>query len=101
STGAMSHSELVGHHYRTGQPTRVRWAEHRITELTPVESCPPNIWLAPGLIDLQINGYAGIDFQQEQVSRDDVLRATRQLARDGCTRYFLTLVTDDWNRLLR
>lgn len=97
----MKQHEVIGHHYRTGKPTRLRWAGRQITELANADSCPPDVWIAPGLFDPQVNGYAGIDFQQDDVSLDDLLRATRQLAKDGCGRYLLTLVTDDWHRLLQ
>jgi N-acetylglucosamine-6-phosphate deacetylase len=54
----------------------------------------------PGLIDLQVNGFAGVDFQQEAPSREDLLRAVRGLRRAGCTRFLLTLITDGWEQLL-
>jgi N-acetylglucosamine-6-phosphate deacetylase len=97
----MNDHEVIGRHYRTGNPTRVRWAGRQITEVTTVDSCSPELWIAPGVLDPQVNGYGGIDFQQDAVSLEELLLATRQLARDGCGRYLLTLVTDEWGRLLR
>ncbi len=49
---------------------------------------------------MQINGYAGVDFQQDDLSAEDLLRAVRALRRDGCAYLFLTLITDEWPRLL-
>jgi N-acetylglucosamine-6-phosphate deacetylase len=97
----MNENEFVGHHYVTGQPVRVRWKDRCITELAPAEGCSPHHWLAPALLDLQVNGYAGVDFQQDDTSLDELLQATRRLRADGCTRYFLTLVSDVWEQLLQ
>lgn len=53
------------------------------------------------LFDPQVNGYAGVDFQQDHLTADDLRRALRAWRRDGGDRLFLTLVTDDWERLLQ
>jgi N-acetylglucosamine-6-phosphate deacetylase len=70
-----------------------------------IESANPppaaDTWVAPGLFDLQINGYGGVDFQQDDLTLEDLLSAARQLRRDGCTRFLLTLVTDHWPRLMK
>jgi len=96
----MNAGELKARHYRTGKPVCLRWAEGQITELSPCEACAPNLWVAPALVDLQVNGYAGIDFQRDAVTLEDLLTATRRLRADGCGRYLLTLITDDWLSLL-
>src|SRR5439155_8978926 len=56
-------------------------------------------WLAPTLFDLQINGYGGVDFQQDDLSLDALISAVRQLRTAGCARFFLTLITDEWPEL--
>lgn len=45
----------------------------------------------PGLVDLQVNGFAGVDLLQATV--DDVARAGRELARSGVLWYQPTLIT--------
>jgi N-acetylglucosamine-6-phosphate deacetylase len=97
----MNAGELHACHYLTRRPVRVQWTDRGITALTEVAEKPEKeIWIAPALVDLQINGYAGVDFQQDNVSVDDLLRAARALRRDGCAHFLLTLITDDWGRLL-
>ena len=49
--------------------------------------------------DLQVNGYGGVDFQQDNLTVDDLLVAARKLRADGCTAFLLTLITDDWPAL--
>jgi len=87
--------EIHAWHFSTRKPVRVRFAEGLITHIEFVSSLPPNgQWLAPGLFDLQINGYAGVDFQQDDLSVDLLLIAAHGLRRAGCTRFLLTLITD-------
>lgn len=58
-------------------------------------------WIAPGLVDLQVNGFGGIDFQQDHLTTQHLITAVQQLRAAGCTRFLLTLITDEWFRLLR
>ena len=91
-----------GRHWRTGDWIEIRYDDRRILSS---ESIPPNAaiqtWLAPGLIDLQINGYGGIDFQQDEVSESDFIQAAETLRRDGCPRFFLTLITSPWSDMIQ
>jgi len=100
----MSHGELVAQDILTQQPTALRWRDGRFVEsaAAPESSAPPprHVWVGPPLLDLQVNGYAGVDFQQDGLSTAQLLHAARQLARAGCSRFLLTLITDDWTRLL-
>ena len=92
-----SDGEISAWHYATGQPVRVRWGAGVITHLEKATTAPPRErFVAPALFDLQINGYGGVDFQQDSLSLDDLLSATRQLRSAGCTRFLLTLITDEW-----
>ena len=54
----------------------------------------------PPVFDPQVNGYAGVDFQQDNLAPGDLLRAVRAWRRDGGDRFLLTLVTDAWDSLL-
>ena len=57
-------------------------------------------WLASSLVDVQVNGYAGVDFQSSNVSECELLHAVRSLRRDGCAFFCLTLITDAWSSML-
>jgi N-acetylglucosamine-6-phosphate deacetylase len=97
---AMNDGEIIAWHYFLRRPMRLRWRKGIITELKPSEKSVSNdTWLAPGLFDPQVNGYGGVDFQQDGLTADELLSAAGQLRRDGCTRFLLTLITDEWSRL--
>src|SRR5436189_3101744 len=96
----MESGEFTAWHVATRQPVRVRWSQGVITHYEPTASPPTEeTWIAPVLVDVQVNGYGGVDFQQDNLSTDVLLSATRQLRAAGCTRFLLTLITDEWPKL--
>jgi N-acetylglucosamine-6-phosphate deacetylase len=97
----MHHGEICGRHFATGQPLRVKWSGGVISEVSPATDDVGGVWLAPTLLDLQINGYGGVDFQRDDhLTEAHLLAAARQMRRDGCGRFFFTLITDEWPRLM-
>lgn len=50
-------------------------------------------YLAPGLIDLQVNGFAGIDVNGPDVTAERIMEITTALARIGVTTWVPTIVT--------
>ena len=78
----------------TGQPALLRLAEGRIVALAPVDGSGDELpWLAPGLCDLQVNGYAGFDFNQPSLAHETVAGAVRALWREGVTSILPTIIT--------
>jgi N-acetylglucosamine-6-phosphate deacetylase len=47
----------------------------------------------PGFVDLQVNGFAGVDFNDPAISDDDVTRACDAVWQTGVTRVLPTLIT--------
>ena len=69
----MIKGEVHAWHYATGEPVRLQWREGVITRIEKsADPAPRDAWVAPGLCDLQINGYGGIDFQQDDLTPDDL-----------------------------
>ncbi len=60
-----------------------------------------DIWIAPGFIDIQVNGFAGIDFNHPNFSGDDLVGVCRHLLSTGVTRFCPTLITADYKQLVR
>ncbi len=54
-----------------------------------------SLFLAPGLIDIQINGYMGVDFSAPGLTVEGVRKATKALWEVGVTTYFPTIITSD------
>ncbi|WP_273568987.1 N-acetylglucosamine-6-phosphate deacetylase [Maribacter halichondriae] len=55
----------------------------------------PEVYIAPGLIDVQINGYMGVDFSGPDLTVEGVKKATKALWKAGVTSYFPTVITSD------
>jgi N-acetylglucosamine-6-phosphate deacetylase len=63
------------------------------------ETNPSKVYVAPGLIDVQINGYVGVDFSGPDLTVEGVKKATKALWKAGVTTYFPTIITSDFNRM--
>ena len=49
---------------------------------------------APPLFDLQVNGYAGVDFNRDGLTAEGLRTACEQLAAEGVTGFLPTVITD-------
>jgi N-acetylglucosamine-6-phosphate deacetylase len=47
----------------------------------------------PGLVDLQVNGYLGVDFSSKDLTRDTFLNASRAIFKSGTTAFLPTIIT--------
>ena len=47
----------------------------------------------PGYVDLQVNGYNGVDFSSPKLTKDDVLKAADQLLKSGTFIFLPTIIT--------
>ena len=98
---SMNNGELCARHYATGKAIRIQWQHGRIhAVLGPNQPVPKDLWIAPALVDLQVNGFGGVDFQRDDLPLSDLVTAARRLRAAGCSRFLLTLITDEWPRLL-
>jgi N-acetylglucosamine-6-phosphate deacetylase len=96
----MTPLAIHARHYATRTPVTIRCEGGVITAIEPATMhVGENVWVAPGLVDVQVNGYAGVDFQRDELTEGQLLKAARTLRADGCTRFFLTLITDEWRAL--
>jgi len=55
----------------------------------------------PGLFDLQVNGFAGVDFNNPATTGDAVLRAIERIQVTGVTQFLPTLITSPFERFAR
>ncbi len=95
----MTTCDAIDH--RTGQAVRLTCAGDRIASLHPLADAARGLpVLLPPLVDIQVNGFAGVDFQNDRCTRADLERAAAELAGAACSRFLLTLITDRWDRML-
>jgi N-acetylglucosamine-6-phosphate deacetylase len=60
-----------------------------------------DFFITPGFIDIQINGFAGIDFNHPDFDGDSLVPVCKALLRTGVTRFCPTLITANRERLTR
>jgi N-acetylglucosamine-6-phosphate deacetylase len=57
--------------------------------------------IAPGFVDIQVNGFCGVDFNHPNFKGDELVAACRKLIQTGVTVFCPTLITADYRRLAR
>jgi len=55
--------------------------------------------VAPGLIDIQINGYDGVDFNDPDAGAEQIAAAARKLWRTGVTAFCPTIITESFDHI--
>lgn len=63
---------------------------------------PPEVeeFLSPGFIDLQVNGFAGIDYNDPSASHAAIARSIRAIFTTGVTRFLPTVITGPEERMV-
>jgi N-acetylglucosamine-6-phosphate deacetylase len=89
--------------YSNGRPVRIEIVDGKIGRIKelPSSSGVPEVYVAPGLIDIQVNGYMGVDFADQELSMEMMEKATRALWKAGITSYLPTVITSDRESLAR
>lgn len=73
---------------------KVTWDGAVVTAISPVDTDQGTLpILAPGLVDLQVNGYAGLDVNAESISAETVIELSNVLAAHGITTWLPTVIT--------
>jgi N-acetylglucosamine-6-phosphate deacetylase len=57
-------------------------------------------FVAPGLIDLQVNGFAGVDYNDPATPSDAIARSIQKMFTTGVTRFLATIITGSEERML-
>jgi len=86
----------------SGSPIEVAF-QNTVLSVTPA-AAPADLYLAPGWIDIQVNGFAAVDYNRPGVSHEDIARSLRVLFSTGVTRFYPTVITgppDDMEGALR
>jgi len=82
---------LRGRDVATGLGVEVKFDE-MIDAVTPVDDHPEK-YLAPGWVDVQVNGFAGVDYNSPRTSHDEIARSVEVIIATGVTRFYPTVIT--------
>ena len=76
-----------------GSPVRVTF-DTTISAVEAVSSTSPDgVYLSPGWIDLQVNGFAGVDYNSPKCTLEEISRSIRLMFSSGVTRFYPTVIT--------
>jgi N-acetylglucosamine-6-phosphate deacetylase len=89
-SGKLAGSDAV---YEFGFDTVIQSADELIAPSEDTE------WIAPGLIDVQVNGFAGVDYNDPHASVDCIAQSLRRMFGTGVTRCFPTIITGSKERM--
>lgn len=82
-----------------GQSVRVALDGDRLDLVASDEPAERDLWVGPGWVDVQVNGFAGIDANDPATMPDAYARMTAALRARGVTRYLPTVITADLPRM--
>lgn len=87
---------ITGINFLTGEPVKLQFSGRELIGEShalegSVESLP---YIAPGLVDLQVNGFKGFDFNTLPISGLEIKQITESLWEQGVTTYFPTVITN-------
>ena len=92
--------ELFGKSARTGEALVVQY-DAGIQSVDDLVT-PPELkdFIAPGLIDLQVNGFAGVDYNNPATTTEAIAQSIRAMFTTGVTRFFPTVLTGPEERIV-
>ena len=92
---------IAGHLYLTGEAVRLTLADGLIADVEKAgEDDDKSLIITPGLTDLQVNGYAGLDLNTDPLLPETVRDISVKLWSEGVTTFFPTIITNSSERIL-
>jgi N-acetylglucosamine-6-phosphate deacetylase len=75
----------------SGKSVEVAFGE--TIEAVVAKATGDELYVAPGFIDLQVNGFAGVDYNDPAAPLDEIGRSIRAMFATGVTRFYPTVIT--------
>lgn len=102
----QAQEKIEGLFYYDHSPVSIEIRDGKIFQITRLEKLPegvPEVFIAPGFFDNQVNGFAGVTFALGggELTLDGVKKATKELWKYGVTTYMPTTTTNSRELLLK
>lgn len=92
--GKTQTSKIQAIHFQTGKPVTIEISGEQISKIkSGGKTSSSNLYVAPGLIDLQINGYMGVDYSDQNLTSDAFHKSVEALWKQGVTTLLPTVIT--------
>ena len=91
----------VGRIAGTSEVAQIDFEGSAITAVDELISPPATEnYVTSGFIDLQVNGFAGVDYNNPTVSHEAILQSLQAMLATGVTRFFPTIITGSEERIV-
>ena len=103
---SFAQTRIEGLLYLDNKPVSIEIKDGKIVSVQPIDKLSDEshpLFIAPGLIDNQVNGFAGVSFcfGGGELNKEGIVKATLELWKKGVTTYLPTLTTNSKEVLLR
>jgi N-acetylglucosamine-6-phosphate deacetylase len=88
-----------GRRFDTGELVWIETEGRRVKGVEPTSDNTHAPWVAPGFVDLQVNGGYGQEFNVADLTIDDVAQVCRDMDRSGVTKFCPTATTHSFEML--
>lgn len=92
---------LRGTHFESGKGIEIHIENGAISKIEDIALDESFHRLASGLVDLQVNGYKGIDFNSGKLTKEEVAKVVQCLWEVGVTTFYPTLITNSDDTISR
>ena len=93
AAGAVAGAETVhGFHPGTGETLAISTSGGRISAVEATAGAAEP-FVSPGWVDLQVNGFAGVDYNDPNTLADDIARSIEVQRSTGVARFYPTVIT--------
>jgi N-acetylglucosamine-6-phosphate deacetylase len=101
---SQDHEAITGLYYADSKPVSITLKDGNISAVKRITTLPEesrDLIIAPGFIDNQVNGFAGVSFTfgGGDLTAEGVKKATAELWKTGVTTYIPTLTTNSFELL--
>ncbi len=90
---------IGGKHPATGEPVDVHVAAGSIKRVESAAEAADR-YISPGWIDIQVNGFAGVDYNRIDTPLDEIARSIEAQRETGVTRFYPTVITGSRENML-
>jgi len=95
----MTRGKCTGYNVATREHIEIEF-DSVIQHVDPVLDSSEDAWVSPGFVDLQVNGFAGVDYNSPAAPHEEIARSIRVMFSTGVTRFFPTVITGAPDRML-
>lgn len=90
---------VSGRHPASGEAVAIHVGNGLIERVETVEE-NTEIYVSPGWIDIQVNGFAGVDYNLPDTPPDEIARSIEAQRETGVTRFYPTVITGSAENML-